>query len=437
MSQKMEYDSCNNTDSFPNIALVGQNENGYIVMIVIDNFNDNIKLEGFATAEILSQKIKRLIQENIPENAIVYHVNPNRFIIKFPEFEDSDVYSWVSKFKEIKTCQIVIDQPGIKPEMSLGAVAYPAYGKTNEELIMNIQMNCDQNSYLCRQTQIKNYSMHKCNNEFRVYSQEDRTLYTQRIALESSIRKAVENNFDGFEIYYQPQINAKTGVCTSAEALLRWKDKTGKIIMPSLLIPALESMQLISKTDSWVMKESMEQCKDWTEKGAPKGFSISVNLTSSKLIEKDLAEQILDVLNQHNLSPDCLTVELTETSFMHEIQYGIDLFKQIRGYGISVSIDDFGTGYSALNYLSRLPIDELKIDSSFIANMEIDDASKNVVEAVVEIAHSLGLRVCAEGVETKSQLKILIELGVDLLQGYLYSMPINSKEFESRYIIKQ
>ncbi len=417
--------------------LVKHDKAGYIVMIAIDNLNDIIKLEGFLESEKLSQDIILTIKTSIPDEILVYHILPNFFIVNLPGFKDSDVYNWVNKFCETDDYKDFVNQRRIPPMMSFGAVAYPKYGKNNNELIMNVQMNCEQNSHLCRQLKITNYRMHKCNDYFQVYCEADRKLYTERMDIENRIRKAVENDYQGFEMYYQPQIDTKTGVCNSAEALIRWRDENGHIFMPNLLIPALESMQLISKVGLWAMNESIWQCKEWIKMGAPPDFSISVNLSGLQLTEEGLAEQILNILNQYGLSPDCLTLELTETSFMHEIQYGIDFFGQIRGYGVSVSIDDFGTGYSALSYLSKLPIDEVKIDSSFIMDMELDQASRSVVEAVISIAHSLGLRVCAEGVETKSQLKILVELGADLLQGYLYSKPISSIEFENKYIIKQ
>jgi predicted signal transduction protein with EAL and GGDEF domain len=222
----------------------------------------------------------------MPKNAMIYQISPDRSLIKFPDIEKAKIYAWVNRLYLDNFGQKQIGPPEIKPVLSVGAVSYPKYGKTNEELLMNVQLNCDQNSYLCRQTKIANYDLHKCNYEFVEYCEDDRKIYTERINMENRIRKAIDEGFKGFEVYYQPQIDAKTGKCVSAEALLRWKDEDGKMVMPKMLIPALESMRLIDRTGMWVMRESLSQCVEWIRKGAPSDFSISVNLSSSQLNDK-------------------------------------------------------------------------------------------------------------------------------------------------------
>lgn len=406
------------------LIVIDKDEEGYILLILLENFQNIIATHGYDSSEKLVQEILVIINTMLPTNAVIYKIHTERFIIKFPAFTEKDIYPWVFEFQKKVPPKINIDKINMHVFLCIGAVAYPRYGKDIKELLVNAHINCELNSGLC-----KEYENHKCNEDFFVFNSTEKELYKQRIKLFNKLALAVSNNFEGFEVYYQPQICAKTCKCISAEALLRWRDSDGELVMSGVLIPALESLNLISEVGTWVMEQSVMQCREWISLGAPADFSISVNLSSTQIV-KGLAEQILDILEKNNLSPNCLTIELTETTYMDEMQRGIDLFGQIRGYGIAVSIDDFGTGLSSLSYISKLPIDEVKIDSSFIWNMELDDASKKVIETVTAIAHSLGLKVCAEGVEKKSQLKILIELGVDLFQGFLYSKPLPAMEFE-------
>jgi EAL domain-containing protein (putative c-di-GMP-specific phosphodiesterase class I) len=248
----------------------------------------------------------------------------------------------------------------------------------------------------------------------------------KRLGLENNLRGAVER--DEFVVYYQPQINTETSQLVGMEALVRWQHPELGLISPMEFIPLAEETGLIVPIGEWVLRTACAQNKAWQEAGfAP--LQVSVNFSPRQFQQPDLVEQVRRAVGDAGLEPRYLGIELTESSVMKDAELTIKTLRQLKETGVQVSIDDFGTGYSSLSYLKRFPVDILKIDISFVRNSTTDPKDAAIVRAIITLAHSLNLKVIAEGVETKEQLRFLSSLRCDEVQGYLFGTPLPAEAF--------
>ena len=236
------------------------------------------------------------------------------------------------------------------------------------------------------------------------------------------LRRAVHNG--ELELVYQPKIHAPSGQVTGAEALLRWHHPQRGTISPAVFIPIAERFGLISAIGNWVIDEACRQARVWRDAGLR--MRVAINISMHQLRRADLADTIAAALKRERIEPDRLTCEITESVAMDDPEGTMAMFQRLSAVGVNLSIDDFGTGYSSLAYLRKLPARELKIDRSFVLDLEASGDARAVVDAVIRLAHALSLKVVAEGVETEGQSKILRELGCDQLQGYLFARPMSA-----------
>ncbi|MGY2409899.1 EAL domain-containing response regulator [Pseudomonas pergaminensis] len=239
--------------------------------------------------------------------------------------------------------------------------------------------------------------------------------------LENALRLAVER--EEFSVHYQPKVEVATGRICALEALLRWERPDYGAVSPAVFVPILENIGLIVPVGRWVIEQVCEQIAEW-QRGAIGAVEVSVNVSGHQLIEGDLIADIAHTLAQTGVEPHWLEVELTEGSLMENTQHTIASLQRLHAMGVKISIDDFGTGYSSLAYLRRFPIDTLKIDIAFIREVTSNPQDAAITRTIIELAHSLNLRVVAEGVETQAQLAFLKEAGCDQIQGYLFSRPL-------------
>jgi len=239
--------------------------------------------------------------------------------------------------------------------------------------------------------------------------------------LETALRQAVERN--EFIVHYQPKVELATGQLCALEALLRWDRPGHGAVSPAVFVPVLESLGLIVAVGRWVIEAVCQQIAAW-QRSAIGAVEVSVNVSGHQLIEGDLIADIARILAQTGVEPHWLEVELTEGSLMENTQHTIASLERLHAMGVKISIDDFGTGYSSLAYLRRFPIDTLKIDIAFIREVTSNPQDAAITRTIIELAHSLNLRVVAEGVETQAQLAFLKDAGCDQIQGYLFSRPL-------------
>jgi diguanylate cyclase len=231
----------------------------------------------------------------------------------------------------------------------------------------------------------------------------------EQVELLRDLRRAVEQG--ELELYYQPKIDAHSGQITAAEALLRWHHPVRGLVLPSVFIPVAERFGVIGALGTWVIEDACRQVREWREAGL--AMRVAINLSAHQMRQEDLVERLQGALRRHRIDPSLLTCEITESVAMEDTRATQNAFQRLGRAGIHLSIDDFGTGYSSLSYLRQLPAEELKIDRSFIMDLESSDDARAIVDAVVRLAHALGLKVVAEGVDSPRQCEILMGLGCD------------------------
>ncbi|MEK9133292.1 MAG: EAL domain-containing protein, partial [Pseudomonadota bacterium] len=243
----------------------------------------------------------------------------------------------------------------------------------------------------------------------------------KRLQLETALRHALERN--ELLLHYQPQVNLKTGKIIGAEALLRWQHPEMGLIPPLDFIPLAEETGLIIPIGEWVLRTACRQAQAWHRAGFSR-FQVAVNLSGRQLQHRDLAKLVKKVLKETGLNPRHLDLELTESLLMHNTGETLAAMEELHTHGAAFSMDDFGTGYSSLSYLKRFPIDTLKIDQSFVRDIPTDPDDAAIAQAIIAMAHSLGIRVIAEGVETAKQLAFMRAHRCDGMQGYYFSKPV-------------
>jgi diguanylate cyclase (GGDEF)-like protein len=302
---------------------------------------------------------------------------------------------------------------------SVGIGLYPADGEDAPTLLQNA------GAALYRAKQ-------QGGNNYQFYRAEMNAQSLKRLELESKLRSALAR--DEFLIYYQPQVIANRQV-VGAEALVRWRHPELGLISPGEFIPLAEDTGMIVPIGEWVLRTACAQVKRWHDEGL--ALRIAVNLSPRQFQQENLIEQVKRALEESGLEPRYLDLEVTESSIMKDAALTIEILRGLKEMGIQISIDDFGTGYSSLSYLKRFPIDVLKIDRSFVRDSSTDAGDAAIVMAIITLAHSLNLKVIAEGVETEEQLRLLRLLRCDEMQGYLFSVPLPAEEFKQILLTAQ
>ncbi len=300
-----------------------------------------------------------------------------------------------------------------KVTCSIGVALYPDDGIDAQSLLKH----ADSAMYRAKD---------KGRNNFQFFTREFNAQMTQRLELESKLRRAIER--DQFLLHYQPRIDLLSGRCVGAEALIRWQISPQEMIMPGSFIPLAEETGLIVPIGTWVLQTACAQNKAWQDAGlAPIG--VSVNVSARQFWHDGLVRAISDALEKSGMDPQYLEIEITESLIMHGADHMLEMLHAIKKLGVQISVDDFGTGYSSLSYLKRFPVDRLKVDRSFVQDLLKDKDDAAIAKAIVALGHNLGLRVVAEGVESVEQMHFLHRLECDEAQGYYFSRPVSREAF--------
>ena len=385
-----------------------------VMFLDLDNFKNINDTLGHTIGDGVLIEMAKRIKSAIRDEDTVSRLGGDEFIMLFPNTDSNAAMHVATKLiAEISKASLIANNElTITP--SIGIAIYPNDGEDFETLLKN----ADTAMY-----RVKNSSR----NGFHFFTQEMQLNLARNLKLENALRHALERN--ELEVYYQPQVAIEDGRVIGAEALLRWKHPELGMVSPAEFIPIAESSGQIVKIGEWVLRTAIKQTKKWIDDGfAP--MIIAVNLSAIQFREKNLLTLVTDVLKQAQLPPQYLELELTEAVTMHDPESVINVMNRLHEKGIRMSIDDFGTGYSSLSYLKQFKVYKLKIDQSFIRDISEDSDDRAIVSAIIDMAHNLGLQTIAEGVETAEQLAFLRLHGCNEAQGYYFSKPLPSTEFE-------
>jgi diguanylate cyclase len=374
--------------------------------------NDSL---GHSAGDELLQEVARRLTGLVRSVDTVARFGGDEFVLLVTSIQDhEDARRLAAQAIEVLQAPVRIAGIDVHTSPSIGIAFYPADGRSIEALTAH----ADAAMYCAKQRGRGNI---QCFEGGMNAGSED------RVQLESELHTAIALN--QFELYYQPKVNTVTGTVRSAEALVRWMHPKRGLIAPDGFIPLAEECGLIGAIGEWVVREACRQARAWQDDGLTP-LRISVNLSPSQFRGSGLTDTIRRALDDAKLLPEYLEVELTESAVMSDPEESIAILEQLSAMGVLVSVDDFGTGYSSMSYLRRFPIDKLKIDRVFINEIASRPEDASIVRAIVSLAHSLRLKVVAEGVETPAQLDFLKAVGCDEYQGYHFSRPLPAVEFE-------
>ncbi|ANC79464.1 diguanylate cyclase [Fictibacillus phosphorivorans] len=382
-----------------------------IMFIDLDRFkyiNDTL---GHAVGDQLLIEIAKRIQACVGKNDTVCRQGGDEFIVLIPNTTADEVSKIAQQIVDLFSSSVMVNEQELFVTPSIGIAMYPGDGRDIETLIKN----ADTAMYRVKE---------QGKNNFQFYTPEMNEAVTKKMKLEIGLRKALER--DEFKIVYQPQIDVETGDIIGVEALLRWHHPEWGTISPAEFIPIAEETGLILQIGEWVLHGACRQNKAWQDAGYTP-LRMAVNISSRQFQQSDLVERVSRILNETELAPQYLELELTE-SIIQDSKYAVAKMQLLKEMGIHLSIDDFGTGYSSLSYLKTFPIHTLKIDQSFTRNIYADSKDASLVETIIAMAHNLDLKVIAEGVETEEQLQFLQQKQCNEAQGYYFSRPISAEE---------
>jgi len=398
------------------MAHADRDQRSFALMVCdLDRFkliNDSL---GHGAGDELLQEVARRLSAVARTADTVARVGADEFVLVGSSLADAeDAVQLAARAIEALRAPVRIAGIDVHASPSIGIALYPEDGVTLEAL----RAHADAAMYSAK---------HQGRGNVRRYVPGMHAGTEDRVQMESELHHAVE--LKQFELYYQPKVDTRTGVVRSAEALIRWAHPSRGLVSPAEFIPLAEECGLIGAIGVWVIREACRQARAWQDEGVP-SLRISVNLSASQFREVGLVDSIRRALDDVGLLARYLEVELTESAVMSDPEQSVAILEQLSAMGVLVSVDDFGTGYSSMSYLRRFPIDKLKIDRVFINEIASRPEDASIVRAIVSLAHSLNLKVVAEGVETPAQLDFLKTAGCDEYQGYHYSRPLPADQFQ-------
>lgn len=384
-----------------------------VLFIDIDNFKNLNDSLGHYAGDLFLQKISKQIRTCLREEDTVSRFGGDEFTVFMEDNNGAEEALKVAeKILGLFRKAIIIDNKEIFLGASIGVANYPNDGVNTDTLIKN----ADAAMY---------YAKKKGRNSIQFFQSEMADRIKKRISLETDLRKALNN--EEFYIHYQPIIDLHSNTITSLEALLRWKNLDIELL-PDQFIPLAEESGLIVPIGEWVMRRSCNQMSEWIKDDGVRDISVSVNLSARQFRETELIYNIEKILEETQLNPEQLHIEITESIMMDNMNYSIETLKRFKKMGIRIYLDDFGTGYSSLTYLKKLPVDALKLDHSFIHGIIGDPDATKLASNVISMAKDLRLEVIAEGVENQEQLDFLKTTGCDRIQGFLFHKPLSEDE---------
>jgi len=384
-----------------------------LMMMDLDRFkyvNDTL---GHPIGDLLLCEVAKRLQASLHRASdTVARLGGDEFAVLLPT-EDMEAAKMIAA-RMLKALEepTMIEGQLVDIGVSIGIVGFPQNGSD-----MNV---------LLQRADIAMYTAKRTNTGFALYDEKHDHHSAERLSLMSELRQAVEH--DQLTLYYQPKVDLATHTVKYVEALIRWEHPTRGFVAPDQFIPFAEQTGYIKTISRWVADKAIHQCAMWREQGIE--LAVSVNVSARELIQSTLPEMFQSMLQKYGVPAEWIWVEITESAILDDPDHAIETLERLRALGIRISIDDFGTGYSSLSYLKRMPVDELKIDKSFVMGMTNHKDDETIVRSTIDLGHNMGLKVVAEGVETEEMLEQLKEMRCDLVQGYHLSRPLPPAKLE-------
>jgi diguanylate cyclase (GGDEF)-like protein len=387
-----------------------------VMFVGLDRFNKINDTFGHQTGDQLLIDVAKRISHTLRENDTISRYSGDTFAIALTNMKDArDAARVASKILEEFSQPFELDGLEVFVTTSIGITVCPTDANTPDKLIKNAE------STMYR-------SKEEGGNKYQYYEHNINSESIERLKLETRLRRALDRK--EFALHYQPKVNLKTGKLSGFEALLRWSPSENEMVSPAKFIPILEDTGLIVPVGEWVLRTACQQVKEW-QSFLPEDTKMAVNLSARQFKDENLSKLVADVLDETDLDAEFLELEITESMVMEDTDHTIRILQQLHDMGVHLSIDDFGTGYSSLAYLKRMPIGTLKIDRSFVKDITVDANDATVVQTIIAMAHTLKLRVIAEGSETAEQIEFLREQNCDETQGFFFSRPLPAEKLRT------
>ena len=382
-----------------------------VLLMDLDRFKEINDTLGHHHGDIVLQETARRLQATLRETDTIARLGGDEFAMVLPHVPDpAGVLHVVEKIGAALGVPFIVQGLTLDVRASIGVAFFPGHGKDVDTLIQR----ADVAMYLAKTAQTG------C----EIYSVEKDQYTPSRLALVGELRNAIDHN--EFVIHYQPKVDLKSGQVMGVEALLRWDHPLRKIISPDEFIPLAEHTGLIEALTTYVLNESLRQCSEWRDQGID--LKVAVNLSTRSLLNKLFPDEVAKALKKWKVPPSSLQLEITEHTILADPARAAGVLSTLSNMGVELSIDDFGTGYSSFVQLRRLPLTELKIDKSFVMNMQVDENDAVIVQSLIELGRNLGLHVVAEGVETQQIWDDLVTMGCDYAQGFFSSRPMKADQ---------
>lgn len=385
-----------------------------VVIAHLEQFKKINASFGYEVGDLILKKASQKLQKSAGDDAIITRMGSESFAFFLPEAPKEN--EMINTLEEVSDSfnnePFVINQHEFYISLKMGVSVFPEDGKNHKELLRNADVALT-----------KAKENHE--DDYQFYTQELNVKVFEKLVMETNLRKAID--FDEFVLHYQPKINIEKNKIDSYEALIRWRHPEFGMVSPGRFIPLAEETGLIREIGDIVLVKACRDINRWREEGF-ENIKLAINISTIQLNNRNFPNKVSHILSKYNVDASAIEFEVTESTIMKDLEKTIEILKELTEIGVKISIDDFGTGYSSLSILTRLPLHALKIDRSFIKNVDKLENDSKVASLIIGLAKDLNLKVIAEGVETKGQLAFLKKQKCEFYQGYYYSPPVDFEQ---------
>lgn len=404
---------------FAQDSIQAADENGrlQVIHLGIDRFKVIVESLGYIAGNQFLMMVAERLRTVCSAIEKVYRNSGDEFILLVQEYKCSQADKICEKILQEFKKPFLYDGHDYYLSLSIGVSTFPEHGKAIDKLIE-------------KSRQAMCVAKERGRAHYRYYSDEMNRVLPNEALMESHLRRAIEYN--ELSVFFQPQIELETGESVSFEALLRWNNRKFGQVSPAMFIPLAESSGIIIAIGDWVIEQVCQRLKEWQDKHY-QPVKVAINISPNQFMSENFSSSLLDAVQRYSLEPGCIEVEITESALMKP-EETVNALCRLKEMGFTISVDDFGTGYSSLSYLKKYPIDIIKIDRSFIQDIETDKRNEAIAKTIINLAHSLGMKVIAEGIETVTQARIMKESNCHIAQGFLYSQAVPSEIIERNYL---